>query len=309
MRRLTSRPKLGFLAVVVLIGVAFAIALSGATHTAAPVAWNSSGVTRDTPGATSKVSATSHVVAATKPATYTPHQLSLTRAHSAVFNVRNLKSVVVKKERPEHEDPASPPGGGIAKAFPSKLTQKQMVKKSTSNGPTPSSDTSFDGLDFATWGAGHPPDENGDVGPNYYIQTVNTSIGIYDKSNGNRVAAFTFNSFMSQGHFGNLCDTNNFGDPVVLYDSYENRWVITDFAFTLSGGNAVAPAYQCFAVSKTGDPVSGGWNFYSILSPGALNDYPKFGVWTDGIYMSSNLFGFGAGGGYVGYHVWALNKA
>ena len=31
------------------------------------------------------------------------------------------------------------------------------------------------------------------------------------------------------------------------------------------GGNVVnPPAFQCFAVSKTGDPVSGGWNFYSI---------------------------------------------
>ena len=44
---------------------------------------------------------------------------------------------------------------------------------------------------------------------------------------------------MSQGHFGNLCDTDNFGDPVVLYDSFEDRWVITDFAFQLDGSNNV----------------------------------------------------------------------
>ena len=174
--------------------------------------------------------------------------------------------------------------------MPAKLAQGQMVQKSRrqASTSTPRADSSFDGLDFATWGAGHPPDENGDVGPTYYIQTVNTSIGIYDKSNGNRVAAFTFNSFMSQGHFGNLCDTNNFGDPVVLYDSYENRWMITDFAFTLDGSGNVSPqtVFQCFAVSKTGDPVNGGWNYYSILDPGGLGDYPKFGIWPDGIYMS-----------------------
>ena len=41
---------------------------------------------------------------------------------------------------------------------------------------------------------------------------------------------------MSQGNFGNLCDTDNFGDPVVLYDTFEDRWVITDFAFQLDGG-------------------------------------------------------------------------
>ena len=100
---------------------------------------------------------------------------------------------------------------------------------------------SFEGIDFANWGNGHPPDTNGDVGPTYYIQTMNTSIGIYDKSTGSRVAAFTFNTFMSQGNFGNLCDTNNFGDPVVLYDTFEDRWVITDFAFVLDGRATCSP--------------------------------------------------------------------
>src|SRR5476649_2973752 len=84
------------------------------------------------------------------------------------------------------------------------------------NVQAPGTIMNFDGLDFANWGAGHPPDTNGDVGPTYYIQTINTSIGIYNKSTGARVAAFTFDTFMTQGHFGNLCDTDNFGDPVVV---------------------------------------------------------------------------------------------
>ena len=185
-----------------------------------------------------------------------------------------------------------------------------MRKSSASAAAAPAPLTTFEGLDFANWGAGHPPDTNGDVGPTYYIQTINTSIGIYDKSNGNRVAAFTFDAFMSQGQFGNLCDTDNFGDPVVLYDSFEDRWFITDFAFKLDASGNVSPqtVYQCFAVSKTGDPVAGGWNFYSIETPGGLGDYPKFGVWPDGIYMTANMFGYSAGSSYFGFHVWAINK-
>src|SRR4029079_19801218 len=94
-----------------------------------------------------------------------------------------------------------PPGASrapdlVAPQLPRVIKKSQMIAAAA---PVP--DSSFDGLDFADWGAGHPPDENGDVGPTYYIQTVNTSIGIYDKSNGNRVAAFTFNAFMSQGNF------------------------------------------------------------------------------------------------------------
>src|SRR5205085_446096 len=143
----------------------------------------------------------------------------------------------------------------------------------------------------------------------YYIQTINTSVGIYNKSDGSRVTAFIFNTLMSQGNFGNLCDTSNFGDPVVVYDTFEDRWIITDFAFTLSGGSPVAPQFQCFAVSKSGDPVAGGWNFYSVQVNGGLGDYPKFGIWPDGLYMSANVFGFGAGGAFQNVRVWALNKA
>ena len=182
-----------------------------------------------------------------------PNVLHLTKAHGAVFDVRGLKSTVVKQERPEDRAPGENP----ATEQPSRVAPS-VLKRAAISTPAPAPDSSFDGLDFATWGAGHPPDTNGDVGPTYYIQTINTSIGIYDKSNGNRVAAFTFNAFMSQGHFGNLCDTNNFGDPVVLYDSFEDRWFITDFAFALDGSGNVNPqtVFQCFAVSKTGDPVA-----------------------------------------------------
>ncbi len=245
-----------------------------------------------------------------------PRELHLKAAHGKVFDVRKLKSTVAKKERPERTAPGFAPAGSRAAERLENLARTapqlpKMIKKSQMvAAAAPAPDASFDGLDFANWGQGHPPDTNGDVGPTYYIETINVSIGIYDKSNGNRVAGFTFNSFMSQGNFGNLCDTDNFGDPVVLYDSFEDRWVITDFAFRLDGSGNVNPqhVFECFAVSKTGDPVNGGWNFYSIETPGGLGDYPKFGVWPDGIYMSANMFGYSAAGSYFGYHVWALNK-
>ena len=237
-----------------------------------------------------------------------PREFHMTRGTPSDEDVRLLPPTPPDPiERPEHEQPdfaptfvpgttapeeapGNPPAGGGAQA------------------PGPSA--TFDGLDFGGFGNGHPPDTNGDVGPTYYIQTINTSIGIFDKSTGVRVAAFAFNAFMA-GHFGNLCDTSNFGDPVVVYDTFEDRWVITDFAFQLSSGAIVNPpgAFQCFAVSKTGDPVAGGWNFYSINTAGGLGDYPKFGVWTDGLYMSANMFGFPAGASFQSSRVYAFNKA
>ncbi|MFL6373480.1 MAG: carboxypeptidase regulatory-like domain-containing protein [Pyrinomonadaceae bacterium] len=214
-------------------------------------------------------------------------------------------------DRPEHED---------VNVKPLVLPDVKGLSKATSgpttligpNAPAPSPIFQFDGLGRANVGNGYPPDTNGDVGPTYYIQTINTGIGIYDKSTGAAVVGpISFNTFMSQGSFGNICDTNNFGDPVVLYDSFDDRWVITDFAFTVNGsGDITSNSLQCFAVSKNGNPVTGGWYYYSVQSNDALADYPKLGVWPDGIYMTANLFGKGGtSGGYLFSREWAFNKA
>ena len=90
---------------------------------------------------------------------------------------------------------------------------------------------------------------------------VNTSIGIFSKTDGARVAAFTFNPSGLARAPGTLCDTRNGGDPTVVYDPLGDRWIVADFAFTGSGN--APPYYECIAVSKTGDPVAGGWYFYA----------------------------------------------
>lgn len=208
-----------------------------------------------------------------------PTEIVIKKAGSSKADLRTLpQDKPEKEERLEREgpepnpvmaepalDPDSDQGAAFRPVTGLALTPHVNVQ-------APPTIMNFNGLDFQNWGNGHPPDTNGDVGPDYYIQSINTSLGIYRKSDGVRVAAFSFNTFMSQGHFGNLCDTNNFGDPVVLYDSFEDRWIVTDFAFQLSGGAVVNPpgAFQCIAVSMNGDPVTGGWNYYSINTAGGL---------------------------------------
>src|SRR5436305_6288992 len=222
-----------------------------------------------------------------------PREDRLRRGKPFHGDLRTLPQARPQKfERPELEEPELNPipfpgASSAAQSSASAVGSAQVI-----NAPAPSPGASFEGLDFTNWGAGHPPDTNGDVGPLYYIQTINTSVGIYNKSDGSRITAFTFNTLMSQGNFGNLCDTANFGDPVVLYDTFEDRWILTDFAFTLNGNNPALPYQQCFAVSKTGDPVTGGWNFYSTTITDLFGDYPKLGVWPDGVYMSANVFNF-----------------
>ena len=67
---------------------------------------------------------------------------------------------------------------------------------------------------------------------------------------------------------------------------------------------------QCIGVSKTSDPVSGGWWLYAIqvdpANPTYLGDYPKFGMWPDAYYLSMNEFSNNTT--FNGVRVYALDR-
>ena len=233
-------------------------------------------------------------------------------------DVRTLPQVAFK-ERPffELEEPKS------LKKQSSEIVPLDLNPQFGPLAAMPSPSANFAGLSFGDAvtggfaGAGWPPDINGDVGPSHYILAVNDAYAIYNKT-GTLLASFTENSLWSGQGAGTPCAANNTGDPVVIYDQFGDRWILTNFAFAFSGGNPVSPFYQCFAVSKTNNPVTGGWWFYAVrmdpggagLPPvGTLNDYPKFGNWNDGcLYMSSNEFTMPAGT-FAGTAIASLSKS
>src|SRR5437762_4334729 len=143
-----------------------------------------------------------------------------------------------------------------------------------------------------------PPDTNGAVGPNHYVETVNTSFAIFNKSGTPIYGPVPINQVWSG--FGGGCKSNNDGDPTVLYDGIADRWVISQFSVTTT------PYLMCVAVSTTPDPT-GTYNRYS-LSYGNTNfpDYPELGVWPDGYYLTVNFFANGAT--FVGAGVAALDR-
>ena len=170
----------------------------------------------------------------------------------------------------------------------------------------------FDGMNSAQSGCGClPPDSDGDVGPNHYVNAVNTSLKIFDKSGNplNGPNGITFNSFFAPIGAGNPCGANqNDGDPFVFYDHIADRWVVSDFAFPAFPGTSF---WQCIGVSKTGDPVAGGWNLYALqvdpANPNRLGDYPKLALWRDAYYLTMNEFTNNTT--FNGVRVYALDRA
>src|SRR5215216_5163996 len=73
-----------------------------------------------------------------------------------------------------------------------------------------------------------PPDTNGDVGPNHYVQTVNLAFAVWDKLGNLLYGPANINTLWAG--FGGACETSNDGDPIVLYDALANRWLMAQFA-------------------------------------------------------------------------------
>lgn len=141
------------------------------------------------------------------------------------------------------------------------------------------------------------PDTNGAVGPTQYVQYVNESFVVFNKSNGS-VAYGPANGNTLFQALGGQCAAHDNLDPIVQYDKLANRWVIMMPMF-------YAPFQLCVAVSSTSDAVNSTWNLYTFRTPGVYPDYPKLTVWGDGYYIAYNQ---GLSSGYGGPAACVLNR-
>lgn len=200
---------------------------------------------------------------------------------------------------------------------PNKLTKTGLLKQGPNTAPDPVMQKSSP-QPFEAGGAGQvlqgfdgasnvdngnvngimvaPPDTQGDVGPNHYIQMVNSLTTIFDKS-GNVLFGPAPNSVFFQDLEDRLAGSND-GDPVALYDQFADRWIVSQFAV-----NAGTPFAMLVAISTTPDPL-GSYNQYAIFYGDDFPDYPKLGVWNDALYITTRDFN----PGFIGFSIVALNR-
>jgi len=182
------------------------------------------------------------------------------------------------------------------------------VQRSATNVPAPAPISSFDAINSATSACGClPPDTNGDVGGQYYVQWVNSAFQVFDKTTGTPDPA---TPSPKQGNtiftgFGGKCETTNNGDPIALWDARAQRWVMSQFV-------ASSPYAQCVAISTTSDPL-GTYNRYEFQFS-SFGDYPKMGVWTDetgtqdAYLLTTHDFSSASGGDFLGASFIALER-
>lgn len=149
---------------------------------------------------------------------------------------------------------------------------------------------SFDGISATSF---VPPDPNGDVGPDHYVQAVNRSFAVYRKTGAALLGPLPFDALWTG--FA-PCQRQAGGDPIVLYDALADRWLLTEVVFP--NGSDRPPSVYCLAVSTGPDPTQTYYRYAFVFQTTKIGDYPKWAVWPDGYYLAANQFD--ASGGPAG---------
>ncbi|NUM46155.1 MAG: hypothetical protein HUU38_15730 [Anaerolineales bacterium] len=214
---------------------------------------------------------------------------------SAVLSVavRDLPTVV-EPHLAREVNPIRWLGGGVGESG-APIGLDPLAATGVNGGTTPDPLVTFEGVPSLSGVT--PPDTNGDVGPNHYVQMTNFHFQIWDKGDpDNGIPPTPLTSATATGALfsaiGGGCQTN-YGDPIVLYDDLADRWLLSQFNLSNNG--------MCFAISTTPDPT-GTFYLYNITTP-AFPDYPKLGVWPDAYYMGTNT------GSPNQYYVHAFDRA
>ena len=208
--------------------------------------------------------------------------------------LRSMKPLPVKAGmKSENEEEGPIPLGPVGPVVRDTAVQRVLGKIGI-----PNPIISFDGNPNLCGGCA-PPDPNGAVGPNHVVTMSNLHFQIFNKT-GTSLFGPAANNTLWSG-FGGGCQTQNAGDPVVLYDKMADRWLLSQFTSS-------APYLECVALSQTNDPT-GSYYRWAIATGSGNNfpDYPKAGVWPDAYYFSTREF---AGGStFVGVGAYALDRA
>src|SRR5438034_7672627 len=137
----------------------------------------------------------------------------------------------------------------------------------------------------------NPPDPNGEIGPNNYVEMINLVFAVYDRAGNLEAGPIDTGSLWADFAIPDCTDRS--GDPVVLYDQLEDRWLLSQF--TTSGLNdPTKPFWNCVAISTTSDPTGTYFRYaFETTSDGIFYfpDYPKYGLWRNMYIITTREFG------------------
>src|SRR5437764_4895524 len=130
-----------------------------------------------------------------------------------------------------------------------------------------------------------PPDTTGAIGPNSYIEPINSRFGIYSRTG----------TVISEGDLGQLTgvDVGCLSDPQILWDTSQRRFYYALISASVLGAGCVDELV--WGYSKSANPQSAA-DFCKYATTdgypqGTILDYPKLGDTKDFLLIGINRFG------------------
>jgi Secretion system C-terminal sorting domain len=169
---------------------------------------------------------------------------------------------------PVQEDPVIQPSG--ANKNSRVVSPESIIKKSWDGGiPT-------NGLGASV----SPPSPSLAAGPNYVVQLINAPGGAFLNIWNKTGTPLVTNVLLSTLHSVAGAD----GSAIALYDKLADRWLLTEHT-----NFPTSPHKLVILMSKTNNPA-GEYYVYSYDFGTIFPDYPKYAVWPNAYYCSTNNF-------------------
>jgi hypothetical protein len=139
-----------------------------------------------------------------------------------------------------------------------------------------------------------PSDSTGAIGTTRYIETVNSKVGIFDRT-GALITSASLDTFWEEASNSNF-------DPQVMWDARTNRFYYAGDSVASSADNRLA-----FGFSKSDSPsnASTDWCHYEVGYGVNFPDYPKLGDSRDFGLIGVNVF---TGTTFTGSDILAIGK-
>jgi hypothetical protein len=171
-----------------------------------------------------------------------------------------------------------------------------LLRTWAANVPSVSIGQNFTGSTYGVNSQAIPSDANGVIGPRHFVEFINGTFAVYNKTNHQTVKRIADTKFWSNAGIV-LASSDGITDPRIIYDPISQRWFacMVDFDANAAGAG-LDPTLESndflLAVSLTSDPT-GSWEgflFQSDPDNGYFADFPTLGIDSTGVYVSGDFY-------------------
>jgi hypothetical protein len=136
-----------------------------------------------------------------------------------------------------------------------------------------------------------PPDTDGAVGPNHFVEFVNGAYAVYNKSNGSQVGATISDAtFWANAGISSTLINQGLSDTHIVYDPASHTWFASEITVKNQGNSIL------LARSNSSDPTLG-WKAVSLPTlSNKFADYDTLSVNGNSVVLTTNNFNSSAGG-------------